>query len=178
MVVYFRPGMSQEHSCRPMRVRGSEEARPAVPPHEQGRKQTVMTLPGPGAEAALVEAAGRAACAAYAPYSGFKVGAALLAGDGQIVTGCNVENASFGLTICAERAVVCRAVADGLRDFAALAVCAPGGAPPCGACRQVLHEFSPVLRVVLCSADGDILARHNLSALLPHSFDPVQLDKG
>lgn len=119
-----------------------------------------------------------AACAArdqsYAPYSGFRVGAALLCGDGRIITGANVENASFGLSLCAERAAVCRAVAEGQRTYRAIAICADGPrpTPPCGACRQVLLEFAPDLEVILAGdagAGGEVI-QTDLGALLPHAF--------
>lgn len=129
-----------------------------------------------GDERALIAAAAKAAQAAYAPYSRFCVGAALRTSNGQIVTGCNVENASFGLTICAERVAVGAAVAIGERSFAAIAICAPGAAMPCGACRQVLHEFNPELLVVVCDPAGTELARAPLTQLLPHSFGPAQFD--
>ncbi len=78
---------------------------------------------------------------AHAPYSKYKVGAALLAKSGAIYTGCNVENASYGLTVCAERVVICKAVSEGEKDFLAIAVVTSNGAPPCGACLQVMAEF-------------------------------------
>ncbi len=107
---------------------------------------------------------------AYAPYSNFKVGAALVAVDGQIFTGCNVENISFGLTMCAERVALGRALADGVREFAAVVVVADTQKPvsPCGACRQVLAEFSPGLRVILVTLDGKI-EDWTLSELLPRA---------
>jgi cytidine deaminase len=120
----------------------------------------------------------RAACAArdrsYAPYSGFRVGAALRCADGSIVAGANGENASFGLSICAERAAVARAVAEGRRQFTAIAICADGErpTPPCGACRQVLCEFAPQLDVILAGergADGEVI-RTTVAALLPAAF--------
>jgi cytidine deaminase len=129
-----------------------------------------------GDEASLVTAAVEAARAAYAPYSRFQVGAAIMAPGGRIVAGCNVENASYGLTICAERVAVFTAVSQGLRDFGSLAICAAGGAAPCGACRQVLHEFSPGLLVLRCNLGGTVLGRHRLSDLLPHGFGASQLD--
>jgi cytidine deaminase len=93
---------------------------------------------------------------AYAPYSQFRVGAALLAADGRIFTGANVENPSYGLSMCAERVAVGAAAAAGARSFIAIAVAgdSPGGFVPCGACRQVLAEFSPDLLVIRCRADG------------------------
>jgi len=118
----------------------------------------------------LVEAARRAQRRAYAPYSKFSVGAAVLAEDGQIFVGCNVENGSFGLTVCAERNAVAAAVVAGARP-AAVAVVAPGSATaPCGACRQVLAEFSADMPVVLAGPDGDDRHLESLDALLPSAF--------
>jgi len=93
---------------------------------------------------------------AYAPYSQFRVGAALLAADGRVFTGANVENPSYGLSMCAERVAVGAAAAAGARSFVAIAVAgdSPGGLVPCGACRQVLAEFSPDLLVIRCRPDG------------------------
>src|SRR5206468_4728052 len=94
---------------------------------------------------ALIHAAIDVRQRAYAKYSQFAVGAAVLAGDGRVFTGCNVENSSYGLTICAERAAVFAAIAAGQQRFELLAVATTGGATPCGACRQVLAEFAPEL---------------------------------
>lgn len=108
---------------------------------------------------------------AYAPYSKFPVGAALLGETGQIFTGCNVENASFGLTICAERAAVLAAVSSGCRKFAGLALATAGAHAPCGACRQVLAEFAADLPILL--VDPDQAARVievRLAELLPRRF--------
>ena len=120
---------------------------------------------------ALMAEAVRARKRAYAPYSRFPVGAALLAKDGRVYLGCNVENASYGLAICAERNAVWKAVSDGVTEFAAIAVTARDGrgAPPCGSCRQVLHEFAPNAWVYWRDARGRILKRR-LSELLPNAF--------
>jgi cytidine deaminase len=124
----------------------------------------------------LIEAAKEARSRAYAPYSRFRVGAALLASDGRIYTGCNVENASFGLSLCAERNAVARAVADGRRQFSAIAIYAGTDQPvsPCGACRQVLAEFNPRMMVIMASRGGAFRAV-GLERLLPRSFGRKQM---
>lgn len=117
-----------------------------------------------------IEAALAARLKAYAPYSKFLVGAALVAGR-EIFTGCNVENASYGLTICAERTAVFTAVAAGRLQYDGLVVATAGGYAPCGACRQVLAEFAPSLSILLVDASRPSqVALHNLNALLPHTF--------
>ncbi len=120
---------------------------------------------------ALMAEAVKARRRAYAPYSRFPVGAALLAKDGRVFHGCNVENVSYGLTICAERNAVWQAVSQGATGFAAIAVTARDGrgAPPCGSCRQVLHEFAPNAWVYWRDARGRILKRR-LAELLPSAF--------
>lgn len=119
----------------------------------------------------LVRAALAARNNAYAPYSRFHVGAAVLAGDGNIYTGVNVENASYGLTICAERVAVGKAVSAGQRNFIAIAIAAPSAAPfPCGACRQVLAEFGDCVVVCADARRPRRLATCRLSELLPQSF--------
>ena len=112
---------------------------------------------------------------AYAPYSGYHVAAALLTVGGAVFTGVNVENASLGLTICAERAAVVAAVAGGYREFSHIAVVAGGESPPipCGACRQVLSEFAPALHILVSSRNGNVHA-YTLEELLPHSFSPPE----
>jgi cytidine deaminase len=107
---------------------------------------------------------------AYAPYSKFQVGAALLADNGKVFTGCNVENASYGLTICAERVAVFKAISEGVNNFSAIAISLPGGAFPCGACRQVLNEFAPKLVIYLGDEFGKLISETTLDVLLPHSF--------
>ena len=112
---------------------------------------------------------------AYAPYSDFKVGAALLTRRGKIFTGCNVENASYGLTICAERTAVVKAISAGEDDFIAIAIVADKERPcnPCGACRQVLAEFAPDMEVILANLKGDRVII-NLSELLPEAFTFIE----
>ncbi|MDI6710021.1 MAG: cytidine deaminase [Thermoanaerobacterales bacterium] len=119
----------------------------------------------------LVERALAARSGAYAPYSGFEVGAALLAADGTVYTGANIENASYGLSICAERVAVFKAVSEGRREFTALAVASGGDdyCRPCGACRQVLAEFAPDLRLLMANARGDF-RETRLAELLPEAF--------
>lgn len=123
------------------------------------------------AVAELVAAARSAASHAYAPASHFAVGAAILGVDGRIYRGCNVENASYGLTICAERNAAFHAVAEGCREFVAVAVHTPLDPPgsPCGACRQVLAEFGPKMTVLLVGR-GSRLVRTSLPKLLPSAF--------
>ena len=112
---------------------------------------------------------------AYVPYSHYWVGAALRAKDGRIFTGCNVENAAFGNTMCAERTALFKAVSEGARKFTAIAIAAEGSAPfPCGACRQSLYEFAPELRV-LVTWDGNV-REAKLSELLPEGFGPSSLE--
>ena len=124
----------------------------------------------------LIELAKDAMTRAYAPYSGFKVGAALLCSDGTVYQGCNIENASFSPTVCAERTAIFKAVSEGKRDFAAIAVCGgkdgviTGLFPPCGVCRQVMREFCrDNFPVYLADANGTWKAT-TLSELLPLSF--------
>jgi cytidine deaminase len=126
----------------------------------------------------LVAAADEVRANAYAPYSGFGVGAALLAADGRLFAGCNVENASYGLSVCAERHAVAAAVAAGVRHFRALAVVTPASppAPPCGACRQVLVEFGD-LAVILASPDGR-REHTTVFELAPRAFRALDLDRG
>ena len=120
----------------------------------------------------LLRAARQARRHARAAFSGFKVGAALETADGTIVTGCNIENATYGLTICAERVAMFKALSEGHRRFRRIAVVADtsGPTPPCGACRQILWEFGGDLEVILGNLRHET-GRHRLSALLPMPFD-------
>ena len=123
-------------------------------------------------EEALVDAARRGRRNAQAAYSGFQVGAALALPGGSVVAGCNVENATYGLTICAERVALVKALSDGHTTFVGLAVVADTEAPtpPCGTCRQLLWEYCGDIEIVLANLDR-VTARHRLSELLPHPFD-------
>ncbi|MEW5985582.1 MAG: cytidine deaminase [Chloroflexota bacterium] len=123
---------------------------------------------------ALLAAACAARQRAYAPYSHYRVGAAVLADDGRLYTGVNVENASYSLTICAERAAVFQAVAAGARRILAVAVCTENGGSPCGACRQVLSEFADDAPVWLSDAQGHV-RQTTLYELLPDRFGPEHL---
>lgn len=119
----------------------------------------------------LIEISKKAQEFAYVPYSKFKVGAALLCRDGSVYTGCNIENATYGATNCAERTAVFKAVSEGKREFDAIAITSScqGLTFPCGICRQVLSEFSPEIKVILEDEKGE-LHTFMLSELLPHSF--------
>jgi cytidine deaminase len=129
------------------------------------------------ASRALVAAARAARRHARAPFSTFKVGAALETADGTIVTGCNIENASYGLTICAERVAMFKAISDGHRTFRRIAIVADTAdpTPPCGACRQILWEFGGDLEVILANTRRET-ARHQMADLLPAPFDARMLE--
>jgi cytidine deaminase len=135
-----------------------------------------MSVPHSESAAAARQRLLEAACAvrqhAHAAFSHFQVGAALETAEGQIVTGCNVENATYGLTICAERVAVFKAISEGYRSFARVAVVADTAepTPPCGACRQILWEFGGNLEVILANLSGE-KARFQLKDLLPYPFD-------
>ena len=127
---------------------------------------------------ALMERAIAARDTAYTPYSKFNVGAALLTADGQVYLGCNIENASFGLTNCAERTAMFKAVSEGHRKFTAIAIAGDTDGPvsPCGACRQVIAEFcSPTMPVYLTNLKGNVLET-TVEALLPGAFTPEDLN--
>lgn len=124
----------------------------------------------------LVKRAAAARQQAYVPYSAFPVGAALLTRSGKIYTGCNVENASFGLTVCAERVAIWKAVSEGETEFEALAVVTNIAGSPCGACRQVMVEFAPDMPVVLADLSG-IDTITSADNLLPHAFRPEHLQE-
>ncbi len=120
----------------------------------------------------LVRAAQEVSANAYIPYSHYPVGAALLASNGKVYTGCNVENAAYPATICAERVALVKAVSEGVRDFQSIAVVTRDAGSPCGTCRQMLYEFAPHLRVIIADMEGNIRFDGTLSDLLPHGFGP------
>jgi len=126
----------------------------------------------------LIQRARRARRRAYAPYSGYAVGAALLASSGRIYTGVNVENAAYPSGTCAERSAAFHAVGRGERSFEAVAVVTENGVAPCGACRQVLSEFGPEMIVLIADSDGRLVRQLKLSQLLPYAFGPQHLAKG
>ena len=128
----------------------------------------------------LIELAKAAMTHAYAPYSGYKVGAALLCADGTVYQGCNIENASYTPTICAERSAFFKAVFDGHRDFTAIAVCGgkdgviTGAFPPCGVCRQVMREFCDDDFMIYMAGVEDSYEAYPLKEMLPHSFSATK----
>ena len=123
----------------------------------------------------LIERARQTRTRAYAPYSEYPVGAALLSSAGQIFEGANVENAAYGSTMCAERIAAFTAVSSGERVFEAIAIVTENGGAPCGACRQVLSEFGEDLLVVVADAEGKIHLEIKLNNMLPHAFGPQDL---
>ena len=120
----------------------------------------------------LIDAAREARRHAHAAYSNFKVGAALETADGSIITGCNIENATYGLTMCAERVAIFKGLSEGHRVFVRIAIVADTDAPtpPCGACRQILWEFAGNIEVILADLEN-VKTTHMLKDLLPHPFD-------
>jgi cytidine deaminase len=122
-------------------------------------------------DASLREAAFRALDNAHAPYSNFRVGAALRTRDGRLITGCNIENSAYGLAICAETLAVAYAVSQGITEFDEIAIATEDSepTPPCGACRQVLNEFAPKIKISSYTRDGQEAA-WTLDELLPHAF--------
>lgn len=114
---------------------------------------------------------------AYIPYSNYPVGAALRTVDGVLYSGCNVENASYPATICAERTALVKAISEGHREFDLLVVVTKNAGSPCGICRQMLYEFAPEMRVILADLSGNITSDTTLSGLLPDGFGPNRLPR-
>ena len=125
----------------------------------------------------LVNRAMQARQNAYAPYSNYQVGAALLTENGKVFTGVNVENAAYPDSICAERAAIFSAVSAGEREFKAIAVATRNGGTPCGSCRQVMSEFGLDIEVFLVNEEGEIVQRNTVRDLLPGAFLPEDLDE-
>jgi cytidine deaminase len=120
-------------------------------------------------EAELIAAAQAARARSYSPYSHYSVGAAVLTRAGQIFTGCNIENASYGATVCAERVAIWKAISEGERDLEAIAVVTINGGSPCGICRQVMAEFAPAMKVIIADTSGNVRVT-TVKDLLPDQF--------
>ncbi len=125
----------------------------------------------------LIQSAIKASENAYAPYSNYSVGAALLCQSGEIFTGVNVENAAYPSSLCAERVAITKAISEGHQNFVLLAVVTLQGGMPCGACRQVISEFSNDLPILVGDFEGNILQETSIQTLLPYSFGAKDLDK-
>ncbi len=124
----------------------------------------------------LIASAAAARERAYAPYSNFKVGAALKGKSGRVYAGCNVENAAYGASMCAERTAIFKAVSEGEREFEAIAVVTENGASPCGSCRQVMMEFAPNMAVIIADTQGQVRFT-TVRDLLPDGFRPEHLPR-
>jgi len=125
----------------------------------------------------LIEQAQQARQRAYAPYSNYRVGAALLTSTGDVFSGANVENAAYPVSICAERVAIFKAVSEGQRQFQAIAVVTENGGSPCGSCRQVLAEFGLETLVLIADAQGRVVQEMTVAELLPGAFRPADLGK-
>lgn len=125
----------------------------------------------------LIRQAQQARQQAYAPYSNYRVGAALLTSSGDVFRGANVENAAYPTSMCAERVAIFKAVSEGQRQFLAIAVVTDNGGSPCGSCRQVLAEFSLETVVLVADAAGHLLQETTVAGLLPGAFGPAHLGK-
>ncbi len=126
----------------------------------------------------LIAAAAQARQLAYAPYSKYPVGAALLTASGKVYTGVNIENAAYPATICAERVAVFKAVSEGEKQFSAIAVVTENGGTPCGSCRQVIAEFGLKTLILVADAQGEILMEGTIADFLPGAFRPEDLPPG
>lgn len=128
-------------------------------------------------QTALFEIARQAMDNAYAPYSMYRVGAALRSNSGEVFSGCNIENAAYPASICAERVALFKAVSEGVRGFDTIVVMTADGGSPCGHCRQAMFEFAPDLRVIMTTPQGEITFEGFLRELLPYGFGPSNLGK-
>ena len=135
-----------------------------------------MNKPAGNETQALIDLANEARSRAYAPYSNYPVGAALRTRSGHIYTGCNIENAAYPTTMCAERVAIYKAVSEGERDFEAIAVVTPNGGTPCGGCRQVMAEFGLDTIVLIADGKGRLIQETTVSGLLPGAFTPGDLE--
>jgi cytidine deaminase len=126
---------------------------------------------------ALIDLANEARRRAYAPYSNYQVGAALRTRSGRIFTGCNVENAAYPTSMCAERIAIYKAVSEGEKEFEVIAVVTPNGGTPCGGCRQVMAEFGLNMVVLIANGEGRLVQETSVTGLLPEAFTPKDLGK-
>ncbi len=126
---------------------------------------------------ALIDLANEARRRAYAPYSNYQVGAALRTRSGRLFTGCNVENAAYPTSMCAERVAIYKAVSEGEKEFDVIAVVTPNGGTPCGGCRQVMAEFGLDTLVLVADGEGRLVQETTVAGLLPRAFTPKDLGK-
>jgi cytidine deaminase len=126
---------------------------------------------------ALIDLANEARGRAYAPYSNYQVGAALQTRSGRILTGCNVENAAYPTSMCAERVAIYKAVSEGEKEFVAIAVVTPNGGTPCGGCRQVMAEFGLDMVVLIADGEGRLVQETTVAGLLPGAFTPKDMKR-
>ena len=125
----------------------------------------------------LIDLANEARRRAYAPYSNYPVGAVLRTRSGKVFTGCNVENAAYPTSMCAERTAIFKAVSEGEKEFDVIAVVTPNGGTPCGSCRQVMSEFGLETLVLIADAEGRLVLETTVAGLLPEAFSPMDLKK-
>ena len=126
---------------------------------------------------ALIARAVQAYHQAYAPYSNYSVGAALMAESGKVYAGVNIENAVYPLTVCAERVAIFKAVSEGERSFSTIAVVTKNGGTPCGSCRQVMAEFNPEATVLIANLKGELVGEYLVKELLPSAFGDADLEE-
>jgi cytidine deaminase len=136
-----------------------------------------MNKPIPDECRALIDLANEARRRAYAPYSNYEVGAALRTKSGRIFTGCNVENAAYPTSMCAERVAIYKAISEGEKEFDMIAVVTPNGGTPCGSCRQVMAEFGLDVVVLIANGEGHLVLETTVGGLLPEAFTPKELNR-